>query len=69
MKVSMPTVEVTDDFRRIIAWYQSDRKGDPRKHRLATRDECRFWLVAYGQNLDTDASYEFEEAVKAFEYG
>lgn len=67
MKVALPTVSVSDEYRRIVAWYQERPSGDPRKCRLADRQEVRDWIIAYGQNLDADAAYEMDLAIEEFE--
>lgn len=51
------TTEVSDDYRRAVSlWYGEDR--------LATREEVKRWLHAYGSSMDDDIMSEMQERDK-----
>jgi hypothetical protein len=50
MKVRVSyTAEVTDDYRRALAFYRGDESG-----RMATRQELKDWFWLNGQTEDDD---------------
>ena len=62
MRVSMPTVEVADEFRRRLRMFHGE-KG------LATREEVRSWRTDRGEQTDpslydeTDDKWEQEQSL------
>lgn len=53
MKITMPTVTVDDEYRRMIACYDGEHG------QKASRERVRDWLQAVGESLDDDASDEY----------
>ncbi len=70
MKVNLGTIEVGDDIRRAIWWWDHgfDYGGNPHQCPKAGHKELKNWYRLYGDTMDDDLMGKYQEALEVWDH-